>query len=333
MVFKLDAGSLQAAAAEATAPILSGKLVSGALLDQVKAGVEALKQRGITPTLAVIRVGDDPASAVYVNHKIRACERVGIESRPFHLPADVTAEALHELLESLNADREVNGILLQLPLPAGLSSQEAIIRIAPSKDVDGFHPVNLGCLSSGRAELEPCTPRGIMTLLLAAGVDPAQKEAVVIGRSVIVGRPMAQMLVRANATVTICHRHTPNLAEHVRRADILVVATGVPGLVPGDWVKPGAVVLDVGISREADGRLVGDVDYEGASQRAQWITPVPGGVGPMTVATLMENTVRASCLHHQVLIVDGQCVDADEVGARFVRAENLELTFLGGRDS
>lgn len=333
MVFKLEVQSLQVAAAGAEPPILSGKLISVALLDQVGKAVLALKERGISPTLAVIRVGDDPASAVYVSHKMRACEKVGIASRQYHLPQEVSAEDLHALLDELNGDDEVNGVLLQLPLPRGLSSQEAIIRIAPSKDVDGFHPVNLGCLSSGRSELEPCTPRGIMTLLAAAGVDPAQKEAVVVGRSVIVGRPMAQMLVRANATVTTCHRHTEHLEEHVRRADIVVVATGVPGLVKGDWIKPGAVVLDVGISREADGRLVGDVEYGPARERASWITPVPGGVGPMTVATLMENTVRATCLHEEVLIVDGVCVDAAAIGARFVKAKNLQLTFLNERDS
>lgn len=324
MVFQLQIAALKKAVIDAEPGKLDGKLVSEAVLEQVKAGVQALGGRGIVPCLAVLQVGDDPASQVYVRNKVRMCERVGIESRHFHLPGTVNSAELNALLDELNRDVGVNGILLQLPIPEEISPQEAMMHIAPEKDVDGFHPFNLGCLSSGRAELEPCTPRGIMTLLEAAGVECRGKRAVVIGRSVIVGRPIAQMLVRADCTVTVCHRYTEDLESEVRRADIVVVATGVPELVRGAWIKPGAVVIDVGITRTESGKLVGDVEFDEAIKRASLTTPVPGGVGPMTVATLLENTVRATCLQHFVRIVDGVVVDQDSLSG----AKDLRLTFV-----
>ncbi|MBA2662946.1 MAG: bifunctional methylenetetrahydrofolate dehydrogenase/methenyltetrahydrofolate cyclohydrolase FolD [Bradymonadaceae bacterium] len=324
MVFQIDFEALRQVAAGAEPRILDGKRIAHALLDQVKGGVDALAERGVEPCLGVVQVGADAASTVYVQHKIRACKRVGIRSFHRLLPDSIEPRDLYALLDELNQDPQVNGVLLQLPLPDAIASHDAILRIEPRKDVDGFHPFNLGCLAAGRAELEPCTPRGIMRMLAALGVDCRGKNAVVIGRSVIVGRPMAQMLVRANATVTVCHRHTADLAAEVRRADIVVVAAGVPRLVKGDWIKPGAVVIDVGITRESSGRLVGDVEFDAAFERAAWITPVPGGVGPMTVATLLENTIRATCLHHRLRIVEGRAIDKDGLSG----PENLRLTFV-----
>ena len=236
---------------------------------------------------------------------------MGITSSYHEVSSDVTQTDLLALLDRLNDDRDVNGILLQLPLPDQLNAQRAILEIDPRKDVDGFHPVNLGFLMAHTSELEPCTPRGIMTMLRATGQSCQGKHAVVIGRSMIVGRPMSQMLVRAHATVTTCHRHTANLEPHVRDADILVVATGVPGLVKGDWIKEGAIVCDVGMNRQ-DGRLCGDVEFDAALERAAYITPVPGGVGPMTVATLLENTVRATCRAHGIAVDHGEVVAIEE---------------------
>ncbi len=275
----------------------NGRLDGNALAALVRARtateVTALGGQGIQLTLALVRVGDDPASKVYVRHKVRACAEVGIASRCIELPETTTESELLSLIDDLNVDDSVDGILVQLPLPKAINTDRVIERVAPAKDADGFHPANLGLLLARTALLEPCTPRGVMVMLRAAGVNLDGAEAVVVGRSVIVGRPIAQMLARENATVTLCHRHTRDLRAHVERADVLVVATGVPGLIPGEWVRPGAVVIDVGINRLPDGRLVGDVGFEEAAKRASLITPVPGGVGPMTVALLLWNTLLA----------------------------------------
>ena len=276
--------------------VLDGRRVSRALREGLAEQVETLRARGVEPTLALLRVGDDPASAVYVGAKERACAGLGVRSLHEHLPSRLAAADLLARIDALNERSDVHGVLVQLPLPAHIREWDVIERVHPHKDVDGFHPLNLGRLIAGRGVLEACTPRGVMTLLQAAGVDLVGLQAVVVGRSKIVGRPMAQMLMRANATVTVCHRSTRDLEAAVRQADLVVVATGVPGLVRGSWIAPGAVVVDVGISRMPDGSLRGDVEYEIARQRARWITPVPGGVGPMTVATLMENTLRAAWL-------------------------------------
>ncbi len=290
--------------------ILDGRAVAKALRNEVKIGVDLLREeRGIVPKLVVVVVGEDPASAVYVRHKVQASAVVGIDSERRVLPANTSTAVLHATLQELNEDDSVNGVLLQLPIPEHLDEVKAMELISPSKDVDGFHHVNLGRLMSWAGVIEPCTPRGVMTMLRARNVELRGKHAVVIGRSVIVGRPMAQMLVRADATVTMCHRYTQDLPGFVGQADIVVVATGVPELVKGAWIKEGAVVIDVGISRR-DGRLIGDVEFEAAKQRASSITPVPGGVGPMTVATLMENTLRATLLKHDLKIEDGQLLEA-----------------------
>ncbi|MEC9441108.1 MAG: bifunctional methylenetetrahydrofolate dehydrogenase/methenyltetrahydrofolate cyclohydrolase FolD [Myxococcota bacterium] len=304
MAFELDFHSLEQAITRTNARpgILDGRVLKAALLEQLGRAVALLEEQQIHPTIAVVQVGDDPASTVYVRNKIRACEKIGLTSLEHKLSEETTAPELFAILRQLNNDPAVHGILLQLPLPAHLDPNEAILVIDPDKDVDGFHPDNLGRLMAWRGTLEPCTPRGVMTMLRAYGVDFAGLDAVVIGRSMTVGRPMAQMLMRANTSVTVCHRHTRDLAGHVARADLLVVATGVPHLVKGDWIKEGATVVDVGISRAEDGSLVGDVEFERARERARWITPVPGGVGQMTVATLMENTIRAACKAHGVTL-------------------------------
>lgn len=274
--------------------ILQGKAVAAHVRETVYAQVEALRADGVALTLAVVRVGDDPASEIYVRHKIRACAEVGIQSRAIVLPASTTEAELLAQVATLNHDDSIDGILVQLPLPDGINDEHVLEAVDPAKDVDGFHPFNVGHLvARGRALLQPCTPAGVMVLLEAANVRTRGREAVVIGRSVIVGRPMAQLLLRADATVTMCHRYTADLASHVARADILVVAAGVPGLVDGASIKPGAAVIDVGMNRLADGTLCGDVDFETARARAGVITPVPGGVGPMTVAMLLWNTVLA----------------------------------------
>lgn len=276
--------------------VMSGRPLKKRMLAQLARAVQILEQQHhVRPCLAVVQVGDHPASSVYVRNKILACKKTGVVSMLHELPGDTTDAELHALLERLNADPAVHGILVQLPLPEHMDPQAAIQLISPSKDVDGYHPVNLGDLMAGRGALEPCTPRGVMTMLRAYKVDLVGMHAVVVGRSMTVGRPMAQMLMRANATVTVCHRFTKDLQEHVKRADLLVVATGVHNLIKGEWIKPGATVIDVGITRLEDGSLSGDVDYDVARERARYITPVPGGVGQMTVATLLENTVRSAC--------------------------------------
>lgn len=293
--FQLDMEQLQRVAAQSEPGLIEGKRIADEILTQVRSGVELLVNRHHTrPKLAVIQVEGDPASSIYVRHKVRACERVGIESELHLMAQTCSANELHDKLDALNQDPDVCGILLQLPLPVHLSSDVFIRQIDPSKDVDGLHPDNLGALMAWSGSLEPCTPRGCMRLLEAYRVQLRGARALMVGRSSLVGRPMAQMLMRADATVTVAHRHTHHLPELVGQADVLVVATGVPHLIKGDWVKPGAVVLDVGTSRVEDNKLVGDVDFDGARQRAALISPVPGGVGPMTVATLMENTLRAA---------------------------------------
>lgn len=303
MPFSIQSEALSDAAHSNVDPrIIDGKAIAKAYREQLKRGADLLREeRDIVPRLAVVLVGDDPASQVYVRHKVRACEAVGIRSERRLLPAKASAGLLKATLQDLNDDPDVDGILLQLPLPPHLDSVWAIDLIRPTKDVDGFHHVNLGRLMLRSSPIEPCTPCGVMTMLRARQVDFRGKTAVVIGRSMIVGRPMAQMLVRADATVTVCHRHTVDLPSHVARADVLVVATGVPELVKGAWIKEGATVIDVGTTR-VDGRLVGDVEFEAALERAEAITPVPGGVGPMTVASLLHNTIRASLLTHGLRI-------------------------------
>jgi len=278
-----------------TARILDGKAVATALLDQIHDRIRHKQAAGVpAPGLAVIMVGNDPASQVYVRNKRQACERVGVVSFSHDLPETTTEVQLLALIERLNADPQVDGILVQLPLPRHIDTVTVIERIHPGKDVDGFHPYNIGRLAVRLPRLRPCTPLGVMRLLEATDQPLLGKHAVVVGASNHVGRPMALELLLAGCTVTVCHRFTQDLATEVGRADILVVAVGKPGLVKGVWVKPGAVVIDVGINRLADGRLVGDVEFDTARERAGWITPVPGGVGPMTVATLLLNTLEAA---------------------------------------
>ena len=245
----------------------------------------------------MVLIGDNPASEVYVANKRRACADTGILSRAHDLPETTSQQELLALIDELNADETVDGILVQLPLPPHIDTETVIERIRPDKDVDGFHPYNIGRLAVRLPLLRPCTPRGIMTLLQHTGVDLYGKEAVVVGASNIVGRPMSLELLLGGCTVTTCHRFTRDLAAQIARAEVLVVAVGKPGLVKGEWVRPGAVVIDVGMNRAADGRLIGDVEYAAAAERAAWITPVPGGVGPMTVATLLQNTLQATEMH------------------------------------
>lgn len=274
---------------------IDGKQIAANVRRQVAEGVQQRIDDGKkAPCLAVILVGMDPASQVYVRNKKNACQEVGFESRSFDLPADTSQQALLNLVDELNADNSCNGILVQLPLPEHLDGNEILERIRPDKDVDGFHAFNLGRLAQRMPVLRPCTPKGVMTLLESTGQDLHGMEAVVVGASNIVGRPMTLELLLAGCTVTTTHRFTKDLEAHVRRADLVVVGVGIPNLVKGEWIKDGATVIDVGINRLEDGRLVGDVGYEAAEQHAAFITPVPGGVGPMTVATLMENTLEAA---------------------------------------
>lgn len=276
------------------AQLIDGKTVAARVRAEVKGEVEKLKaERGLAPGLAVVRVGEDPASRIYVTGKKKAAEEVGFNSWEVHLDENITQDELLSLVDKLNADPEVHGILVQLPLPKHIDAERIISAVRPEKDVDGFHPVNAGRLSLGRPGMRPCTPLGVMRLLEEVGCDPSGKKAVVVGRSNIVGKPMALMLLAADATVTMCHRKS-NLAAEVATADILVVAAGVPELVKGEWIKPGAVVIDVGMNRMPDGKLKGDVEFEVAKDRASFITPVPGGVGPMTIAMLMCNTLEAA---------------------------------------
>ncbi|MBI3185811.1 MAG: bifunctional methylenetetrahydrofolate dehydrogenase/methenyltetrahydrofolate cyclohydrolase FolD [Myxococcales bacterium] len=277
-----------------TARLIDGKAVAAKVRAQVKAEVARLKdERGLLPGLAVVRVGEDPASKTYVTSKRKAAEEVGFYSVEHHLDASASQAEVLGLVRQLNADARVHGILVQLPLPRQLDSEALLLAIDPAKDVDAFHPVNAGRLFQGKPGLRPCTPAGVMRLLEEIGFSPAAKKAVVVGRSNIVGRPMAMLLLAADATVTICHRKS-DLPLEIGQADLVVAAVGVPRLVKGAWIKPGAVVIDVGINRTPEGKLVGDVEFEAAAQLASWITPVPGGVGPMTVAMLMQNTLAAA---------------------------------------
>lgn len=281
-----------------TAQLIDGKTISAALLDRVAEGVQTRLDQGLrAPALAVILVGNNPASEIYVRNKKRSCEKVGIRSLSYDLPASTTQEALLQLVATLNQDPEVDGILVQLPLPEHINPETIIETIDPKKDVDGFHPYNVGRLALKMPLLRPCTPRGVMIMLEHAGIEVKGKHAVVIGASNIVGRPMALELLLARATVTVCHSATADLAAEVRRADIIVAGVGRPFFVKGDWIKPGAVVIDVGINRLEDGKVVGDVDFAAAQTVASAITPVPGGVGLMTVATLLQNTLDAANLH------------------------------------
>ena len=283
-----------------TARIIDGKAIAAELRQTLRSRIEARVASGLRrPGLAVILVGADPASEIYVRNKRRACEEAGILSRSFDLPDTTGEDELLALLDELNADDAIDGILVQLPLPPHIDTEKVIERIRPDKDVDGFHPYNIGRLVVRAPLLRPCTPRGVITLLEHTGEEFYGRQAVVVGVSNHVGRPMLLELLLAGCTVTGCHRFTRDLEAEVRRAEILVVAAGKPRLIPGEWVREGATVIDIGIHRLEDGRIVGDMDFEAASQRAAWITPVPGGVGPMTVATLLENTLYAAEQLHQ----------------------------------
>ncbi len=273
-----------------TAQLIDGKTLAATIRAEIAAEIKTRKKQ---PGLAVILVGDDPASVIYVQNKRKACAEVGILSIYHHLPSDVSEEKLIALIQQLNNDPAIDGILLQLPLPAHIDSNKVLELIDPHKDVDGFHPYNLGRLAQRRPLLRPCTPFGIMKLLDSIQQEYKNKHAVIVGASNIVGRPMALELLMAGCTITICHRLTQDLATYVRQADILISAVGNPGIIQGDWIKPNATVIDVGMNRLPDGTVTGDVEWEPALKRAAWITPVPGGVGPMTVAMLLKNTVVA----------------------------------------
>lgn len=280
-----------------TAQIIDGKAIAESLLNDVKSRIDYRTSQGKRqPTLAVILIGSDPASHIYVRNKRLACEKVGIRSLAYNLTDSITQAELLDLISKLNGDEEVDGILVQSPLPSQIQAEVVIEQISPTKDVDGFHPYNIGRLTVRQPMLRSCTPYGVIKMLQAVGVELMGLDAVVVGVSNHVGRPMAMELLLAGCTVTSCHRHTKDLPGMVSRADLVVVAAGKPNLVKGSWIKPGAVVVDIGISRLPDGKLCGDVEFDVASQHASWITPVPGGVGPMTVATLMENTLLAQTL-------------------------------------
>lgn len=274
--------------------IIDGKKISQEIKDELKEKVALMKAEGVERCLAVIQVGSDPASSVYVNNKKKACEYIGIKSLSYELPEETTEEELLELIGSLNAREDVNGILVQLPVPRHINEDKILLAIAPEKDVDGFHPVNVGNLSIGRPGYVSCTPAGVIQLLKRSGIEIAGKECVVLGRSNIVGKPMAMLLLRENGTVTVCHSRTKDLKEITRRADILVVAVGKPKLVDAGYVKEGAVVIDVGIHRNENNKLCGDVDFDSVAPHVSAITPVPGGVGPMTIAMLMNNCVEGA---------------------------------------
>ncbi|HHL40858.1 MAG TPA: bifunctional methylenetetrahydrofolate dehydrogenase/methenyltetrahydrofolate cyclohydrolase FolD [Deltaproteobacteria bacterium] len=275
--------------------VIDGKAVARGVKERLGDEVRRMKREcGFVPGLAVILVGEDPASQIYVRNKGRACDEVGIRSMKYTLDADSGQDELVGLISDLNSDSSVHGILVQLPLPGHMDEDAVIEAISPDKDVDGFHPYNVGRLLVGSPVLEPCTPLGIMKLIDSTGVDLEGREAVVVGRSNIVGKPAAVMLLRRNATVTICHSRTRDIAARVASADVVVAAVGRPEFVRGEWIKPGAVVIDVGINRTAEGKLVGDVQFDEARERASYITPVPGGVGPMTIAMLLHNTVDAA---------------------------------------
>lgn len=275
------------------AQMLDGKAMSAELREELALRVQRLKGKGVTPGLAVILVGDDPASQIYVKNKELGCQQVSIHSVTIRLPETASQAELEAQIDKLNADASIHGILVQLPLPQGLDEAAALACILPEKDVDGFHLLNAGRLFTGQQGVVACTPKGAMEMLHRTGIDLSGKEAVVVGRSNIVGKPMAMLLLQENATVTICHSRTANLAEHTRRADVLVAAVGKPRFITADMVKPGAVVIDVGINR-VDGKVVGDVDFDAVREVASWITPVPGGVGRMTITMLLANTIEAA---------------------------------------
>jgi len=277
-----------------TAKLIDGNARAKAIRETIKQRVQTRLDNGLrAPGLAVILVGNDPASEVYVSHKRKDCEQVGIISKAFDLPSSTKQQELLNLIDELNNDADIDGILVQLPLPAGLHADEILERIDPTKDVDGFHPFNVGRLAQRMPLLRPCTPAGVIDLLEGTGVDLHGQNAVIVGASNIVGRPMGLELLLKGSTVTTCHRFTKDTEQHVRRADIVIVAVGKPGIVKGEWIKDGAIVIDVGINRTAEGKLIGDVDFDEAAKRASFITPVPGGVGPMTRAKLLENTLYA----------------------------------------
>lgn len=280
--------------------IIDGKAVALNVKNQVKLECEALKEKGITPGLAVIIVGDDPASQVYVRNKEKACEECGFHSVKYALDANTTQQELNALIDELNNDESINGILCQLPLPSHLDDKEVINRIDPIKDVDAFHPVNVGAIMIGDYNFLPCTPAGVMELIHSTGVELEGKKAVVMGRSNIVGKPMAMLLLHENATVEITHSKTENLSEITSEADILVAAVGKAKFVKADMVKQGAVVIDVGMDRDENGKLCGDVDFEDVKEKCSYITPVPGGVGPMTIAMLMKNTLTAAKIQNNI---------------------------------
>ncbi|EHQ34850.1 bifunctional methylenetetrahydrofolate dehydrogenase/methenyltetrahydrofolate cyclohydrolase FolD [Methanoplanus limicola] len=277
--------------------ILNGRELSEKIQESVK---KEIAESGLTPCLATVIVGEDPASQMYVRMKHRACENVGIKSAGVELPAESTTEEILKAVSELNADPSVHGILVQLPLPPHADTEKVIESVSPEKDVDGFHPYNLGRLFSGRPDFVPCTPGGIMTILSEYGINPEGKRAVVIGRSVDVGRPMAALLINANATVTVCHSRTENLEDEIRNADIVVSAIGRAKFIREEMIRDGAVVIDVGINQDGEGKLCGDVDFENVERKSSAITPVPGGVGPMTIATLMQNTLKSAKLHEGI---------------------------------
>jgi methylenetetrahydrofolate dehydrogenase (NADP+) / methenyltetrahydrofolate cyclohydrolase len=277
-----------------TAQVIDGVALSARMRGEIKERAAALSARGFQPGLAVVLVGENPASSIYVRSKIKACAAAGIHSELYRLPSTATEDEVLDRIRSLDADPNIHGILVQLPLPRQVSAGKVLDAISPHKDVDGFHVHNVGALVVGKPGFVPCTPAGCMAMLDSIGLELAGKEAVVVGRSNIVGKPMALMLLNRSATVTICTSKTHDLARHTSRADVLVVATGKPRLVTGDMIKPGAVVIDVGVNRLPEGKLAGDVDFDSARARAAWITPVPGGVGPMTVTMLLSNTVAAA---------------------------------------
>ena len=282
------------------AEIIDGKKISQDIKDETRDKVAALKEKGIEASLAVILVGNDPASAVYVRNKKKACEYTGIKSLSYELPEETTEEELLELIDKLNADKAVNGILVQLPLPKHINEDAVIKRISPDKDVDGFHPESVGRLSIGERGFQSCTPAGVIQLLKRSNVQIEGSECVVVGRSNIVGKPMAMLLIRENGTVTVCHSRTKDLREVTKRADILVVAIGKPEFIDASYVKDGAVVIDVGIHRKGEKKLCGDVDYASVEPVASKITPVPGGVGPMTIAMLMNNCYEAAVMQNNL---------------------------------
>lgn len=278
------------------ATVIDGKAIAAKIRGEIAADAALLKGKGVTPGLAVVLVGEDPASKVYVSMKEKACADVGIFSDEHKLPAETSETELLALIGRLNSDPRIHGILVQLPLPKQIDTDKVLEAISPSKDVDGFHPYNVGRLMVGKPAFQPCTPYGVMVMLKEQGVELAGKSVVVVGRSNIVGKPVAMMCLQQHATVTICHSRTKNLSEIVSAADVVIAAVGVPEMIKGDWIKPGAVVIDVGVNRVGEKKLVGDVEYAAAAERASAITPVPGGVGPMTITMLLYNTVQSAKL-------------------------------------